>query len=46
MKTTLLYPGIAGYGFDSLGKGMEAGWISHGLATSPPPPRPRASRWT
>ena len=32
MKTTLLYPGIAGYGFDSLGKGMEAGWVSHGLA--------------
>jgi anaerobic magnesium-protoporphyrin IX monomethyl ester cyclase len=32
MKTTLIYPGIAGYGFDSLGKGMEAGWVSHGLA--------------
>ena len=32
MRTTLIYPGIAGYGFDSLGKGMEAGWISHGLA--------------
>ena len=32
MKTTLVYPGIAGYGFGSLGKGMEAGWVSHGLA--------------
>ena len=32
MKTTLIYPGIAGYGFASVGKGMEAGWISHGLA--------------
>ena len=32
MKTTLIYPGIAGYGFSSVGKGMEAGWISHGLA--------------
>ena len=32
MKTTLIYPGIAGYGFQSVGKGMEAGWISHGLA--------------
>jgi len=32
LKTTLVYPGIAGLGFDSVGKGMEAGWISHGLA--------------
>jgi anaerobic magnesium-protoporphyrin IX monomethyl ester cyclase len=32
MKTTLIYPGIAGYGFASVGRGMEAGWISHGLA--------------
>src|SRR5512139_1455514 len=32
MKTTLIYPGIAGYGFNSLGRGMEAGWVSHGLA--------------
>jgi len=32
MKTSLIYPGIAGYGFNSLGKGMEAGWVSHGLA--------------
>src|SRR5690606_37142855 len=32
MKTTLIYPGIAGYGFNNLGEGMEAGWVSHGLA--------------
>jgi anaerobic magnesium-protoporphyrin IX monomethyl ester cyclase len=32
MKVCLIYPGIAGYGFKSLGKGMEAGWVSHGLA--------------
>jgi radical SAM superfamily enzyme YgiQ (UPF0313 family) len=32
MKVTLIYPGIAGYGFDCLGRGMEAGWVSHGLA--------------
>ena len=32
IRTTLIYPGIAGYGFDCLGKGMEAGWVSHGLA--------------
>lgn len=32
MKTTLIYSGIAGYGFGSLGRGMEAGWIHHGLA--------------
>ena len=32
MKTTLIYPGIAGQGFESLKQGMEAGWISHGLA--------------
>ncbi|MEA3374859.1 MAG: radical SAM protein [Chloroflexota bacterium] len=32
LKTTLIYPGIAGQGFRSLKKGMEAGWISHGLA--------------
>jgi len=32
MNVTLLYPGIAGYGFSSLGQGMEAGWVSHGLA--------------
>ncbi len=32
IKTTLVYPGIAGLGFNSLKRGMEAGWISHGLA--------------
>jgi len=32
-KTTLIYPGIAGLGFNSLKQGMEAGWISHGLAS-------------
>ncbi|MFW6082554.1 MAG: B12-binding domain-containing radical SAM protein [Chloroflexota bacterium] len=32
LKTTLIYPGIAGHGFQSLEHGMEAGWISHGLA--------------
>jgi len=33
MKTTLVYPGITGKGFDSLGQGMDSGWISHGLAS-------------
>jgi len=32
MKTTLICPGITGKGFDSLGQGMDSGWISHGLA--------------
>ncbi|MGD2145731.1 MAG: radical SAM protein [Anaerolineae bacterium] len=32
MRTTLIYAGIAGQGFESLKQGMEAGWISHGLA--------------
>ncbi len=32
MSVSLIYPGIAGYGFNSLGQGMEAGWVSHGLA--------------
>ena len=32
LKTTFIYPGIAGHGFRSLQQGMEAGWISHGLA--------------
>jgi radical SAM superfamily enzyme YgiQ (UPF0313 family) len=32
LKTTFIYPGIAGQGFESLQQGMEAGWISHGLA--------------
>lgn len=33
LKTTLIYPGIAGRGFNSLKHGMDAGWISHGLAS-------------
>jgi len=33
IKTTFIYPGIAGLGFNSLKRGMEAGWISHGLAS-------------
>lgn len=32
LRATLVYPGIAGYGFNSLAHGMEAGWVSHGLA--------------
>ena len=32
-KTTLVFPGIAGRGFNSLKQGMDAGWISHGLAS-------------
>ena len=32
MRVTLVYPGIAGHGFATAGKGMDAGWISHGLA--------------
>ncbi len=32
MRTTLVYPGITGKGFNSLGQGMDSGWISHGLA--------------
>jgi len=33
LRTTLIFPGIAGRGFDSLKQGMDAGWISHGLAS-------------
>ncbi len=33
LKTTLIFPGIAGRGFNSLQQGMDAGWISHGLAS-------------
>ena len=33
LKTTLLFPGIAGRGFQCLKQGMDAGWISHGLAS-------------
>ena len=32
MKVTLIYPGITGKGFNSLGQGMDSGWIGHGLA--------------
>ena len=32
MKVSLVYPGIGGKGFDSVGQGMDSGWISHGLA--------------
>lgn len=32
LKTTLVLPGITGKGFNSLGQGMDSGWISHGLA--------------
>ncbi|HEY73981.1 MAG TPA: B12-binding domain-containing radical SAM protein [Thermoflexia bacterium] len=33
IKTTFIFAGIAGRGFNSLKQGMEAGWISHGLAS-------------
>mgnify|MGYP005835296245 CR=1 FL=1 len=36
MKLTLIYPGIGGKGFDSLGQGMDSGWIGHGLAILAP----------
>ena len=32
MRVALIYPGIGGKGFDSIGLGMDSGWISHGLA--------------
>jgi len=32
MNVSLIYAGIAGKGFDSIGQGMDSGWISHGLA--------------
>ncbi|MHB1355754.1 MAG: B12-binding domain-containing radical SAM protein [Anaerolineae bacterium] len=32
MRVCLIYPGIVGKGFDSIGQGMDSGWISHGLA--------------
>ena len=33
MRVSLLYPGIAGLsgGFNTAGRGMDSGWISHGL---------------
>ncbi len=33
MKLTFIYPGITGKGFNSLGEGMDSGWISHGVAS-------------
>jgi len=33
IKTTLICAGIAGRGFNSLKQGMDAGWISHGVAS-------------
>jgi radical SAM superfamily enzyme YgiQ (UPF0313 family) len=33
LKTALVYAGIAGKGFNSIGQGMDSGWISHGLAS-------------
>lgn len=32
-KTTFVYAGIAGKGFNSLKQGMDSGWISHGIAS-------------
>ena len=32
MRVSLVYPGIGGKGFDSIGQGMDSGWISHGVA--------------
>jgi len=31
MKVSVVYPGIGGKGFDSIGQGMDSGWISHGV---------------
>jgi len=33
MRTALIYPGAAGRGFNSLSQGMDASWLSHGLAS-------------
>src|SRR3990170_3056404 len=33
MKTTLIYAGIVGHGFGSVGKGLDSGWVSHGLCS-------------
>lgn len=32
MKITLIYPAIAGWGFDSYRNNIETSWVSHGLA--------------
>jgi len=33
MRTTLIYAGIVGKGFDSIGQGLDSGWINHGLCS-------------
>lgn len=33
MRATLIYAGISGTGFGIVGKGMDGGWISHGLCS-------------
>ncbi|MGA1826598.1 MAG: B12-binding domain-containing radical SAM protein, partial [bacterium] len=33
IKIVLIYAGIGGKGFNSVGQGMDSGWISHGLAS-------------
>jgi len=32
VRTTLIYAGVGGKGFASVGQGMDSGWIGHGLA--------------
>ena len=32
MRVSVIYPGIGGKGFHSIGQGMDSGWISHGVA--------------
>jgi len=32
MRVCVVYPGIGGKGFHSIGQGMDSGWISHGVA--------------
>ncbi|MDO8671767.1 MAG: cobalamin-dependent protein, partial [Dehalococcoidia bacterium] len=31
LRVTLIYAGIVGKGFNSVGQGLDSGWISHGL---------------
>ncbi len=31
MRVSVIYPGIGGKGFHSIGQGMDSGWISHGV---------------
>lgn len=33
IRTILIYPGIAGKGFNSLKQGMDSGWVSHGVSS-------------